>query len=125
MGEFRRRLNAHEVTALFRSGWIADYPSMENFLAPMYRTGASDNVGQYSNPDVDQLLADADASPTSELAWERYREAERQILRDMPTIPVWYQSTLSAWSSRLSNVQPNPFRELDLASVRVSRAGQN
>jgi oligopeptide transport system substrate-binding protein len=120
LGEFRRKLNAQEVTALFRSGWIADYPSIENFLSPMYRTGASDNVGKYSNPIVDSLLSAADAAPTSEQAWDLYQQAERAILQDMPTIPIWYQSTLSAWSTRLRNVQPNPFRELDLHSVAVA-----
>ncbi|HEV2782567.1 MAG TPA: ABC transporter substrate-binding protein, partial [Actinophytocola sp.] len=120
LGEFRRKLNAQEITALFRSGWIADYPSIENFLSPMFRTGASDNVGKYSNPVVDALLSAADTAPTSERAWDLYQQAERAILRDMPTIPIWYQSTLSAWSTRLRNVQPNPFRELDLYSVTVA-----
>ena len=119
LGEFRRKLNAQKITAVFRSGWIADYPSIENFLSPMFRTGASDNVGGYSNPEVDALLSAADTAPTSEQAWELYQRAERMILQDMPTIPVWYQSTLSAWSTRLRNVQPNPFRELDVYSVTV------
>ncbi|ADG76501.1 extracellular solute-binding protein family 5 [Cellulomonas flavigena DSM 20109] len=122
MGEFRRRLNALEVTAMFRSGWIADYPSIENFLSPMFRTGATDNVGRYSNPAVDALLDAADSAPTQEEAWARYQEAERAILHDMPTIPIWHQSTLSAWSTRLRDVQPNPFRELDLSSVTVTSA---
>ncbi|PSL53346.1 oligopeptide transport system substrate-binding protein [Saccharothrix carnea] len=125
MGEFRRKLNAQEVTALFRSGWIADYPSIENFLTPMYRTGASDNVGKYSNPEVDALLSAADRSPDREQAWARYQQAERMILEDMPTIPVWYQSTLSAWSTRLRDVQPNPFRELDLYSVTVAEPDES
>jgi oligopeptide transport system substrate-binding protein len=120
LGEFRRKLNAQEITAIFRSGWIADYPSIENFLSPMFRTGASDNVGRYSNSAVDSLLSAADTAPTSEQAWELYRQAERAILQDMPTIPIWYQSTLSAWSRRLRNVQPNPFRELDVYSVTVA-----
>lgn len=120
LGEFRRRLNAQEITAVFRSGWIADYPSIENFLSPMFRTGASDNVGRYSNAAVDALLSAADSAPTSERAWELYQLAERTILEDMPTIPIWYQSTLSAWSTRLRTVQPNPFRELDLYSVTVA-----
>lgn len=120
LGEFRRKLNAQQITALFRSGWIADYPSIENFLSPMFRTGASDNVGRYSNPTVDSLLTAADTAPTHEQAWELYQQAERVILRDMPTIPIWFQSTLSAWSTRLRNVQPNPFRELDLHSVTVA-----
>lgn len=120
LGEFRRQLNAREITALFRSGWIADYPSIENFLTPMFRTGALDNVAGYSNPGVDALLSAADAAPTRERAWELYQQAERAILRDMPTIPIWYQSTLSAWSTRLRTVRPNPFRELDLFSVTVA-----
>ncbi|MGW4112405.1 peptide ABC transporter substrate-binding protein [Actinosynnema sp. NPDC004786] len=120
MGEFRRKLNAQEITALFRSGWIADYPSIENFLSPMFRTGASDNVGRYSSAVVDELLSAADRAPDREQAWKLYQEAERAILEDMPTIPVWYQSTLSAWSTRLRTVQPNPFRELDLYSVTVA-----
>jgi oligopeptide transport system substrate-binding protein len=122
LGEFRRRLNAREITAVFRSGWIADYPSIENFLSPMFRTGASDNVGKYSNPEVDLLLAAADAAPASEQAWDLYQQAERRILQDMPTIPIWFQSTLSAWSTRLQNVQPNSFRELDLHSVTVAES---
>lgn len=121
LGEFRRRLNAQEVTAVFRSGWIADYPSIENFLSPMFRTGASDNVGKYSSPLVDALLTAADTAATSEEAWDFYQQAERAILRDMPTVPIWYQSTLSAWSPRLRDVQPNPFRELDLYSVTVAQ----
>jgi oligopeptide transport system substrate-binding protein len=120
LGEFRRKLNAQEITAVFRSGWIADYPSIENFLSPMFRTGASDNVGKYSNPVVDSLLSAADTAATREQAWAMYQQAERAILQDMPTIPIWYQSTLSAWSTRLRNVQPNPFRELDLYSVTVA-----
>ncbi|MGL5824649.1 MAG: peptide ABC transporter substrate-binding protein [Nocardioides sp.] len=123
LGEFRRQLNAEEVTAVFRSGWIADYPSMENFLSPMFRTGASDNVGKYSSSVVDALLAAADSALTTEHAHSLYQQAERAILHDMPTIPIWYQSTLSAWSTRLSDVQPNPFRELDLYSVTVADLG--
>lgn len=120
LGDFRRKLNAQEITAVFRSGWIADYPSIENFLSPMYRTDASDNVGKYSNPAVDSLLSAADTASTSEQAWDLYQQAEQTILQDMPTIPVWYQSTLSAWSTRMRNVQPNPFRELDLYSVTMA-----
>jgi oligopeptide transport system substrate-binding protein len=125
LGELRRALNAREITAVFRSGWIADYPSIENFLSPMFRTGASDNVGGYSSSTVDDLLRAADEAPTGAQAWDLYQRAERAILDDMPTVPIWYQSTLSAWSTRLRNVRPNPFRELDLYSVAVAGAGDS
>ncbi|HEY5854045.1 MAG TPA: ABC transporter substrate-binding protein [Aldersonia sp.] len=120
LGEFRRQIDDHTVTAPFRSAWVADYPSIENFLNPVYRTGASSNAGQYSNPAVDELLARADSAPSEAEGTQLYQQAERVVLQDMPTIPIWYQSALSAWSTRLHDVVPTPFRELDLASVTVS-----
>ena len=35
---------------MFRTGWQTDYPSIENFLEPLYATGASANDGRWSNP---------------------------------------------------------------------------
>ena len=29
------------MKGMFRTGWQMDYPSIENFLAPIYKTGAS------------------------------------------------------------------------------------
>lgn len=121
LGEFRKAINDHRMTAIYRSGWVADYPSIENFLNPIYRTHAAVNGGQYSNPAVDALLARADAAPTEQEGWALYQEAERQILlQDMPAIPLWFQTVQSGWSTRLHNVVVTPFRELDLFSVTVS-----
>ena len=80
----------------------------------------SSNAGQYSNPAVDELLARADSTPSEADGTQLYQQAERLVLQDMPTIPIWHQSALSAWSTRLHDVVPTPFRELDLASVTVS-----
>lgn len=120
LGEFRREIDSHTMTGPFRSAWVADYPSIEDFLNPVYRTGGGSNAGQYSNPQVDALLAQADSAPSEQAGWVLYRQAERLVLQDMPTIPIWYQSALSAWSSRLHNVVPTPFRELDIYDVTVS-----
>ena len=38
---------------MFRSGWQMDYPSIENFLAPIYGTNAGSNDTDYSNPQFD------------------------------------------------------------------------
>ena len=39
-----------------RLGWIADYPIMDNFLYPLFATGADNNYGKYSNPAVDKAI---------------------------------------------------------------------
>lgn len=119
-GEFRTAINAGEMSAIYRSGWVADYPSIENFLNPLYRTGGSSNDGGYSNPAVDATLAQADAATSGEQANQLYQEAERMVLQDMPAIPVYFQSVQAAWSERLRNVTVTQFRDLDLDTVEVA-----
>jgi oligopeptide transport system substrate-binding protein len=119
-GEFRTAINAREMSRIYRTGWVADYPSIENFLNPMYRTGGSTDDGEYSNPAVDALLARADAAPSTEEGNALYQEAERLIIQDMPAIPLYFQSVQAGWSARMSNVTVTQFRELDVFGVTVS-----
>jgi oligopeptide transport system substrate-binding protein len=121
LGEFRRKLSDRSVDAIFRSAWVADYPSIENFLNPLFKTDGAANVGGYSNPLVDRLLSRADKASSSEQGLKLYQRAERLVLRDMPTVPIWWQAGTAAWSSRLRDVTPTKFRELDLYSVKVVR----
>ncbi|MGH3566891.1 MAG: peptide ABC transporter substrate-binding protein [Pseudonocardia sp.] len=117
--EFRQQISERQMSAIYRSEWIADYPSVENFLNPQYRTGGSSNDGLYSNPAVDAKLAQADAAASQDQAAALYQEAERMIIQDMPAIPVYFLTAQSGWSERLRNVQVTPFRELDLEFVEV------
>ena len=118
-GEFRRLINEQRAPTIFRSGWVADYPSIENFLNPIFRTGAAVNGSGYSSPEVDALLARADAAPTEKEGWALYQEAERRILQDMPAIPLWYQKVESGWSTRTRNVTVTPLLQLDLFDVTI------
>ncbi|WP_309115692.1 ABC transporter substrate-binding protein [Saccharothrix sp.] len=118
-GEFRQKVNAHEMTGMYRAGWIADYPSIENWLTPLYRTGSSSNDGLYSNPAFDAKLAEADKAPSEDQAIKLYLEAERIMAPDMPVIPLWTQNTIAGKSNRLKVANLHPFRKLDLDSVEV------
>lgn len=121
LGELRSALNNGAVRDIYRTAWVGGYPSAENFLNPLFRTNGASNVGRYTNPRVDQVLARADAAPTTEQANSLYQEAERLALQDMQTIPIWYQAATAAWSPRLRNVRPTLFRELDFLTVTVSK----
>ena len=37
---FNKKLDADEMKGIFRAGWQADYPSIENYLTPIYAKGA-------------------------------------------------------------------------------------
>lgn len=119
-GEIRQKVNAHQMTQVYRAGWIADYPHLENFLNPLYRTGGSSNDGLYTNPAVDAKLADADKAPNLEEANKLYREAEEMISQDMPAIPLWTTPRNFGWSNKLKNVRLTPQGELDLSTVEVA-----
>jgi oligopeptide transport system substrate-binding protein len=119
-GEFRQNVNAHEMTGMYRAGWIADYPSIENWLTPLFRTGASSNDGLYSNPAFDAKLAEADRASSEEAAIELYLEAEKMLANDLPSIPLWTQNTIAGRSDRLKVANLDPFRTLDLYSVEVA-----
>ncbi len=41
------------IGAAFPLGWQADYPSIYNFLQPLYVTGAASNKGFYSSSEFD------------------------------------------------------------------------
>ncbi|BCJ51443.1 peptide ABC transporter substrate-binding protein [Actinoplanes sp. NBRC 14428] len=121
LGELRSALNNRSIRDLYRTAWVGGYPSIENFLNPLFRTNGASNVGQYSNPQVDALLTRADNAPSAEQAYSLYQEAERLALQDMQTVPIWYQAATAAWSTRLRDVQPTLFRELDFLGVTVSK----
>ena len=48
------------------SGWAGsmDYPSMENYLGPLYSTNGSSNYYGYSNPEFDSLVDEGRRRPT-------------------------------------------------------------
>lgn len=118
-GEIREAINANAMTQIYRSGWLADYPLIENFLNPIFRTGGSSNDNGYTNPEVDAKLAAADSAETTEEAYRLYHEAEEMIADDMPAVPLWETPAISGWSERLTNVRLTPKRELDLSFVEV------
>jgi len=115
----RTAIGKREVNGLFRSGWQMDYPSIENFLAPIYGTGAGSNDTGYSSKEFDAKLAEAAAAPTTDEANAKYQEAEAILGKDFPTMPMWSQSTPFGWSDRVTDVKMTPFSTIDLSSVKV------
>lgn len=113
----RKQVKAGELTGFHRSGWQMDYPHIENFLTPLYATGASSNDGKYANPDFDAKVKEADAATDPAEANRLYQEAEKMVLDDMAVIPKWSATTPFAWSENVTNVKLTPFGTIDLSSV--------
>jgi oligopeptide transport system substrate-binding protein len=116
---FLTDLGESKVKGLFRMGWQMDYPSIENFLVPLYSKGASSNYYDYNDPEFEALTQQAAAAESLEEANELYQQAEARLAEDMRVIPMWYYTVNVGWSDRVENVKLNAFGQPDLAEVTV------
>ncbi len=92
--EYREVITNRTIKTAFRTAWQADYPSMLNYLGPIYGTGAGSNDGDYSNKKFDSLVADA-AGAEGEERYKLIGEAQSVLLKDLPVIPLWYQNAVA------------------------------
>ncbi len=85
-----------------------DYPSIENFLAPLYGTGAGSNDAGYSNPAFDAKLKEAAGATDPAASNELYQEAERIARRRPARDPA-----LGLHGARSVGLTRSPRREVD------------
>jgi oligopeptide transport system substrate-binding protein len=105
---------------MFRLGWVMDYPSMEDYLTPLYSTTGSSNYYGYSNPQFDQLVAQGSQQPTTAAAIKLYQQAEDVLAKDMPVIPLRFGQNNFVHSTSVSNVSVDLFGDVDLYAITTS-----
>lgn len=86
------------IRTAFRGGWLADYPSMLEFLEPNWKTGAGNNMSGYSNPAFDALLDQAEAQTDEQSSYRIVAQAQQLLLHDLPGIPFNYSRTTAGVS---------------------------
>lgn len=101
---FRTQITNRSIATAFRAGWQGDYPSMIEFLAPLFATGAGSNDVGYSSREFDAALATAEAAPDMAQATRLANDAQRILFHDMPVVPLWNYISVLGWSAEVSNV---------------------
>ena len=101
---FRTQVTTRSIATAFRAGWQGDFPSMLEFLEPLFVTGAgADDVG-YSNQQFDAAIAAAEAASGLQQSFALANAAQRILLRDMPVVPLWYTISVAGRSPAVSQV---------------------
>lgn len=96
--------SSKSLTGATRAGWQADYPSLYNFLAPNYLTGAGSNYEGYSSEEFDNLIREGSAASSVDDATAKYQQAQEVLLKDLPTIPLWYSNVVGVSADGVDNV---------------------
>jgi peptide/nickel transport system substrate-binding protein len=123
---------------IFRSGWIADFPSPENFLMLLYGKSVPEddtapsnlNTARYTNSTFDELYEKGLDSDSTEEKYDYFAQAEQVMMDDAPVIVLWYDEHHRLIQSNVQNLVINPMHIRDYSVVyfqepkpRSSRAG--
>jgi peptide/nickel transport system substrate-binding protein len=111
---------------LTEPGWVPDWYGPTNarsILPDLF--GTSDfpgtNWGDFSDPNVDNLIAEAEAAPTLAQATTYWQEANKAVMADAPFVPFQTQLTNIMHASSVHNAIYNPFSaQYDITACWVS-----
>ena len=109
------------MPAVFLSGWLADYPSADNFLYDMYVSSQSPSSSgtSYSDKDVDRLLSLARSTADPGRRYELNRRAAAEIMAELPVIPLIEFADYRLLSTRLAGFSVNPLYGVDMWKLWV------
>jgi peptide/nickel transport system substrate-binding protein len=71
------------------------------------QTRPSRNRSRYSNPELDKLLDEAVNTFDRQRGTELYRTIQEIVSREVPVIPLWYQSNIVIARKSVGNIQVN------------------
>jgi ABC-type oligopeptide transport system substrate-binding subunit len=94
-----------------RVGWLADYPTYDNFTFDIFGSEALDgnNYG-YISDEFDELIAEAKANTDPDEAGELFRQAEQVLLNDdTGVVPInWYRGQNVYNGDKIANFFEEP-----------------
>jgi oligopeptide transport system substrate-binding protein len=90
----------------WRAGWVGDYVDPFAFLAVWLSDGGENQSG-YASSDYDRLALAAARTLDAPTRLARYRDAETVLLRDLPLIPIFYDSRPHLVSPAVHGRYPN------------------
>ena len=108
-----------EKDNMYYWGWNADYANPQNFLEVLFGTGATYNIGGYSNAKVDALLAQAAAATDEAASYALYQQAEQLLVDDAACIPLWTGKNLQLVQSYVKGYKLNALGQVALNEVYI------
>jgi peptide/nickel transport system substrate-binding protein/oligopeptide transport system substrate-binding protein len=108
---------------VFRMGWLPDYPSMDNFLYPLFHSSQSATMYTfYNSPEFDDLVLQARQTADETQRWNLYHQAEKVMLTDAPCIPLYFYRSFRVTNNRIGGFVRDPMGAIDMSKIWVKPA---
>jgi ABC-type transport system substrate-binding protein len=103
--EFMQLRTDQKLTGPYLARWGALYASQQNTLRNFYtKVGGCVNCIAHYTPQIDQLLAKADAQVDPAKANQGYVDVQKAILKDFPAPPMFFEKYAFATSDRIAGL---------------------
>ena len=110
---------------IFRSAWVADFPSPENFLWVLYGKGVPDkmeepswpNTPRYKNSAYDSLFNLGRSAKTKQESYSYFLQAEQQMITDAPILVLWHDENMKLAHFHVKNFYFNPMNLRSFSEV--------
>ena len=106
---------------MFRIGWVADYPLMDNFLTPLFAEEGNANLSGYTNESFEKKLEEAKEVKDKETRTKLYQEAEEMLMEDAPIIPILYQTNRYVVNKKVKDLEFSPLGLVDTTKVWIEK----
>jgi oligopeptide transport system substrate-binding protein len=110
-----------EKDEMFTTGWIADYPDPHNFLDILFYTGSENNIFEYSNPTLDDLLDQAAIEQDKAARLTMYQQAEQMVVDDTPCLPLFHGTNYILVEPYVKDYELGPLGVPDLSKVYIDK----
>jgi peptide/nickel transport system substrate-binding protein len=111
---------------IWRSGWIADYPDPENFLAMFYgpniTEGSAVNSYKFRNAEFDATFEKALLESDLEKRNALYNKCDQMIVDNAAVMPILTDDHIVIVNARVRNFKASPMEEMNLTDVFIKEA---
>jgi len=114
------KVEKKEEVGMFRMGWVMDYPSMEDYLGPLYSTNGSSNYYGYSNAEFDKLVQEGREASGQDAAIQKWQQAEDLLAKDLPVLPLRFGQNNFGISTKVKNVEIDLYNRVDLLKIEYT-----
>lgn len=121
--EYKEAIMAKKEGDMFLFGWIGDNGDPDNFLYVHFDSsqidGGLNNMG-YHNPQVDELLREAQRTMDEDERYSLYKEAQEIIVKDAPWVFISSALDMAATRDTISGFALHPTGRIWLGDVEKS-----